>query len=317
MFRPFRAGRSRRDVVCRNARDFAARTRFLRMRCEATSRGATPGSARRKSDYSPATRSGRLARVVHAARQRIGFARLLSGCRRLSDRDACESFTQHPQVRLRLLTLEQLHEEDAVVLENVTRESRRTVRELAPTCLIVHLHATQIGCHVRHYKVDRPPADACLQPTEHFRVTEISLNELDSGNRLHLQDVEGDESAAGGERAACNLGPSSGSGAEVDDHPRIAKQVIARIDGFELERSARTQPAPACFPEEGVAGALAPPGSALACHGQRSRTYMAVRTCGPDVPIAGLCAVEEMSGSVRGTRRRESRIRFLRPARRR
>ena len=121
--------------------------------------------------------------------------------------------------------------------ERIERESGGGLRELAPARLVIDPHSAQIGRHVRHYKVDRPSNDVRLQSFKHFRLAEVSANELDPRERLHLEDVEGDDPRTAGERASCDLGPSARRGSQIDDQPCVTEQMIACIDGFELERS--------------------------------------------------------------------------------
>src|SRR5690606_40176275 len=65
--------------------------------------------------------------------------------------------------------------------------------EVHGTRLIRGPHPTHIGGHVGNHKVHRLLADRLQQSLEHLVLGEIPLNEGHVGDRVHLQDVGGED----------------------------------------------------------------------------------------------------------------------------
>ncbi|MPM95252.1 hypothetical protein SDC9_142406 [bioreactor metagenome] len=138
--------------------------------------------------------------------------------------------------------MEQLDHQRTIRLQMVHRKVHGQLDQVGNPRRVRGLYARQVGRHVRDHHVHRPPTHGLLQLRKHRILPEITLDVLHAFNRLHRQQIEGDDHAielarrrARGRKAAAHiLTPGTGCGAQIHHHMAGADQVELLVDLLEL-----------------------------------------------------------------------------------
>ena len=86
--------------------------------------------------------------------------------------------------------MKQLHHQSAIGLEVGTGKIHRQLHQMRNARRVCRLDAGQIGSHVRHHHIHHAPSQRLLQPFQDFGLTKIAVQERDTFNGLHGQDVQ-------------------------------------------------------------------------------------------------------------------------------
>ena len=140
--------------------------------------------------------------------------------------------------------LQHLAEERAVRGERLAREIGRGFSKRHDPEMIGRAMAGRVRRHVGEHDIGRP-AEQGLDLVARTRIEKIAPDEVDTGDRCHLQTIGGDNSLPLPLRAADaprrDLAPAAGRGAEID-HPRAGlEQMLLVVDLDELEGGAASE----------------------------------------------------------------------------
>src|SRR5262249_52159434 len=91
--------------------------------------------------------------------------------------------------------------------------------------------------HVRKHDVGRP-AECFLDQPRRLGREHVSLNEGDSIERLHLEDIDADHAPRRTDPLGCDLAPSAGSGAEIEHPGALLQEMKLVVELEQLERGA-------------------------------------------------------------------------------
>ena len=94
--------------------------------------------------------------------------------------------------------------------------------------------------HVGEHHVGRP-AEHGFQFVRRAGVEKIDLREIDAGDRIHRQEIDGDDAAAlrGADALGRHLAPAAGRGAEIDHARAFLQEARFVVDLDQLEGGAR------------------------------------------------------------------------------
>ncbi len=156
-------------------------------------------------------------------------------------------------------TLERFDDQIAAGLQPLRGKFERQLAQMHGARLIGGLDTGEIGGQIRNHKVELAPVERRLDRGVPFGLPEVAADEYHAANRVHRQQVDGDDAPARAQLLVQHLRPASRRRSQVDDaHARPEQPVLLR-ELQQLERRARAVAQPGRFLDPVVVDVLLHP----------------------------------------------------------
>src|SRR6266850_2367719 len=96
---------------------------------------------------------------------------------------------------LEAAALKYLGQQLSTRLQHLAREINCQFSEIHGARLVDDVEATEVGGHVRHYKIDPPARDARDEGVQHGLLAKVALYEVHAVDRIHRQEIRCDHPA--------------------------------------------------------------------------------------------------------------------------